>query len=74
MEWLPTPAFLPGEFHGQWRLVGYSPCGFKESDMIEVTDTLLLLIQCNAARRHQRHVFNYIYMIITFTALKMQFC
>ena len=21
-EWLPTPAFLPGEFHGQKRLVG----------------------------------------------------
>ena len=38
MEWLPTPAFLPGEFHGQRRLVGYSPGGFKESDMIEVTE------------------------------------
>ena len=37
-EWLPTPAFLPGEFHGQRRLVGYSPGGFKESDMIEVTE------------------------------------
>ena len=21
----PTPVFLPGEFHGQWSLVGYSP-------------------------------------------------
>ena len=21
-EWLPTPAFLPGEFHGQRSLVG----------------------------------------------------
>ena len=31
-EWLLTPVFLPGEFHG---LVGYSPCGCKESDMIE---------------------------------------
>ena len=26
-EWLPTPVFLPGEFHGQRRLVGYSPWG-----------------------------------------------
>ena len=23
-EWLPTPVFLPGEFHGQRSLVGYS--------------------------------------------------
>ena len=23
-EWLPTPAYLPGEFHGQRSLVGYS--------------------------------------------------
>ena len=24
-EWLPAPVFLPGEFHGQRSLVGYSP-------------------------------------------------
>ena len=24
-EWQPTPVFLPGEFHGQRSLVGYSP-------------------------------------------------
>ena len=24
-EWQPTPVFLPGDFHGQKRLVGYSP-------------------------------------------------
>ena len=24
-EWLPTPIFLPGEFHGQRRPEGYSP-------------------------------------------------
>ena len=30
----PTPAFLPGEFHGQRNLAGYSPWGCKESDMI----------------------------------------
>ena len=32
----PTPAFLPGESHGQRSLVGYSPWGCKESDMTEV--------------------------------------
>ena len=31
----PTPVFLPGESHGQQSLVGYSPWGHKESDMIE---------------------------------------
>ena len=34
-EWLPTPVFLLGEFHGERSLVGYSPCGHKESDMTE---------------------------------------
>jgi len=24
-EWLPTPVFLPGEFHGQRSLAGYFP-------------------------------------------------
>ena len=28
--------FLPGEFHGQRSLAGYSPWGCKESDMTEV--------------------------------------
>ena len=28
-EWQPTPVFLPGEFHGQRSLVGYSPRGHK---------------------------------------------
>ena len=28
-EWLPTPVFLPGEFHGQGSLADYSP-GHKE--------------------------------------------
>ena len=34
-ERLPTPVFLPGEFHGQRSLVGYSPWGGKELDMTE---------------------------------------
>ena len=27
-----SPVFLPGEFHGQRSLMGYSPWGHKESD------------------------------------------
>jgi len=34
-EWLPTPAFLPEESHGQRSLMGYSPWGCKESDSTE---------------------------------------
>ena len=30
VEWLPTPVFWPGEFHGL-----YSPWGCKELDMTE---------------------------------------
>ena len=36
-EWLPTPVFSPGEFHGQRSLVGYSPWGHKESGMTKAT-------------------------------------
>ena len=28
-EWQVTPVFLPGEFHGQRSLAGYSPWGLK---------------------------------------------
>ena len=34
-EWQPTPVFLPGEFHGQRSLAGYSLWGHKESDVTE---------------------------------------
>ena len=31
-KWQPTLAFLPGKFHGQKNLAGYSLQGCKESD------------------------------------------
>ena len=31
------PIFLPGDFHGQRSLVGYSPWGCKESDTTELS-------------------------------------
>ena len=34
-EWLSTQELLPGEFHGQRSLVGYSLWGHKELDMTE---------------------------------------
>ena len=36
-KWKPTPVFLPGKFHGQRSLVGYSPWGHNESDTTEHT-------------------------------------
>ena len=34
-KWQPTPAFLPGESHGQRNLVGYSPWHCKKSEMTD---------------------------------------
>ena len=51
-KWQPTPVFLPGEFHEQRSLVGYSPWGCKELDLTEqLTHTVwpitLLLRACH---------------------------
>ena len=35
-EMQPSPVFLPGEFHGERSLVGYSPWDLKESDTTEL--------------------------------------
>ena len=34
-EWLPTPVFLSGEFHGQRSLEGCSPWGSRELEVTE---------------------------------------
>ena len=39
-----TPVFLPGKFHGQRSLAGYSPWGGQESD---VTERLALSLSGN---------------------------
>ena len=36
-KWQPTSMLLPGDFHGQRSLEGYSPWGHKELDTTEVT-------------------------------------
>ena len=38
-KWKPILLFLPGEFHGQRSLMGYSPWGCKEADITEHTHT-----------------------------------
>ena len=50
-KWQPTPVFMPGKFHGQRSLAGYSQWGLKESDMT---------YQLNNNRQHikiRRHHF-----------------
>ena len=44
-KWQPIPLFLPGKFHGQRNLVGYSPWSFKESDTTEWQHTLTQAIK-----------------------------
>ena len=40
-KWQPTPVCLPGEFHEQRSLAGYSPWASKESDKTEHRHTAL---------------------------------
>ena len=43
--WKPTPVFLPGEFHEQRSLLGYSPWGSKDSDLTEqLTQTHTVIV------------------------------
>ena len=39
-KWQSTPVFLPGEFHGQRSLVGYSSWDCKELDTTERLSTV----------------------------------
>ena len=43
-KWQPTLKFLPGKFHRQRSLEGYSPWGCKESDMTEYAHILAIII------------------------------
>jgi len=36
-KWQLTSVLLPGKFHGQRSLVGYSPWGHKKLDMTQYT-------------------------------------
>ena len=48
-----TPVFLPGEFHGQRNMAGYSPWGCKESDMTKQLSTT----QCSKDRQKKTYRF-----------------
>ena len=44
--WQPTSVFLPGEFHRQRGLVGYSPWGHKGLDTTKRLTLLLFFLLC----------------------------
>ena len=44
-EWQPTPVFLPGEFHGQRNLAGYSSWGCKQLDRTNTFTIVILSLQ-----------------------------
>ena len=41
-KWQPTPVFLPGKFHGQRNLVGYSPKCREELDMSDIAHHMII--------------------------------
>ena len=41
-KWQPTPVFLPGKFHGQRSLAGYSPWDYKDSTQLSDFHFVLL--------------------------------
>ena len=43
-KWQPTPAFLPGKFHGQRSLEYYSPWGCRDLDTTEHTCTITFVL------------------------------
>ena len=44
----PTPVFLLGKSHGQRSLVGYTPWGFKESEVTEHSGHSVFLFDSSA--------------------------
>ena len=54
MKWQPAPVFLPGKSHGRRSLVGYSPWGHEESDMVERLHFHFLLVKIVAGRERDR--------------------
>ena len=69
-EWLPTPVFLPGEFHGQRSLVGYSPWGRKESDTAEQLPHICVCIYVGLPVYRYVHVYVCVH-VYTYTCMYM---
>ena len=51
--WQPTPVLLPGKFHRQRSLVGYSPWGHKESTRLNSLRQIHAALEGRAGQRPQ---------------------
>ena len=74
-KWQPTSVLLPGKFHGQRNLVGYSPWDHKESDTTE----RLHFVLHNLGSVYPIKIFSRWYLVILilcvdFIFLKIQSC
>ena len=76
-KWQLTPVFLPGKFHGQRSLVGYSPWGCKESDTTEhahhyiIVQISLTALEVRTLPVHpfphtipENHMFNFLHNLL----------
>ena len=59
-QWQPTPIFLPGEFHGQRSLVGYSAWVCKESGVTEQLTFSLLFFKVNDASSPAQNICSFL--------------
>ena len=75
-EWQPTPEFLPGEFHGQRSLVGYSSWGLKESDMtkwLTFSSLLLFSLSRSSMKLSQTNNFPFSFFLAFHVISKISF-
>ena len=70
-KWQLDPIFLPGKFHGQRSLAGYSPWGHKESDATQhagthhkMEKTLSLYHEIFLRERERPYSHNFHYSIL----------
>ena len=58
-KWQPTPVLLPGEFHEQRSLAGYSPWDHKKSDM-----TVRLTFTFTEVKEQGERVIGYMWAVL----------
>ena len=59
-KWQPTPVILPGEFHGQRSLAGYSPWGCRvRHDGATINHLLPVLFKDAVTFLHQKRALKY---------------
>ena len=61
-KWQTTPGFLPGKYHGQSSLVGYSPWGPKDLDTTE-----------QLTQYYYYHYFGFIFLFFFFFFKALKF-